>query len=76
MRIKIIILVLSAYSIFNVTSAFSEEVPIPTKNSDTSQAIYEELRWLQAESVITIVTNRKITNDFIEHIYIDSFLLN
>ncbi len=43
--------------IFSLTfSLFSEEVSIPAKSSGTSQSIQEEIRWLQAESVITIAT--------------------
>jgi outer membrane receptor for ferrienterochelin and colicins len=53
MRIKTIILVLSAYSIFNLTLAFSGE---DSKSKAKTEGIIEELRWLQAESIITIAT--------------------
>jgi iron complex outermembrane receptor protein len=57
MRFKIIILILSAYSIFNLTPAFSEE---NSESKAKTEEIMEELRWLQAESIITIATKRAI----------------
>lgn len=57
MRIKIIILSLSVYSIFNLKPTFSEEVSIP---EERTEAILEEIRWLQAESIITIATRHEI----------------
>ncbi len=52
-RIKIIILALFLLSIINATSAFSDE---PSKAGETLDPILEEIRWLQAESIITIAT--------------------
>ncbi|MEE9214982.1 MAG: TonB-dependent receptor [Thermodesulfobacteriota bacterium] len=65
MRIKIIILVLSAYSIFNLTLAFSKEVSTQGQGeikttSMPAEEILEEIRWLQAEAIITITTKHGI----------------
>ncbi len=55
-RIKIIILALFLLSIINATSAFSDE---PSKAGETLDPILEEIRWLQAESIITIATRHE-----------------
>jgi len=57
MRIKIIVLVLFAEIALNLTPIFSEEVSM---TSEGTKAIQEEIRWLQAEALITIATKREI----------------
>ncbi len=57
MRFILIILVLSVYSIFNLTLAFSEEDSEPKAKTEE---IMEEIRWIQAEAIITIATKHGI----------------
>ncbi|MHC4321472.1 MAG: TonB-dependent receptor plug domain-containing protein, partial [Planctomycetota bacterium] len=56
MRTKIIMLVLSAFVIFNLSQAFSIEAVEPKEKTDSGAAILEEIKWLQAEAIITIAT--------------------
>ncbi|GAX62214.1 TonB-dependent receptor [Candidatus Scalindua japonica] len=53
--------VLFTIYILNLTIAFSDEVSIPAKKSE--EAIREEIRWLQAESIITIATRHETSID-------------
>ncbi len=52
-KIKIIICLSFLFSAVTVTSAFSNE---DSKTDEGTNAILEEIRWLQAESIITIAT--------------------
>ncbi len=67
MRRKFITFFLLAISVFNLAPAFSKEVFIPeqkriegksttTEKMQAIREIEEEIRWLQAEAVITIAT--------------------
>ena len=64
MRIIIIILVLSAYSIFNLTLAFSKENPTQgqgepetaTTQEDETEELLDEFKWLHEADIITIAT--------------------
>ena len=56
MRIKIIVLVLFAEIVLNLKPIFSEEVSM---TSEGAESIQEEIRWLQAEAVVTIATKVK-----------------
>jgi outer membrane cobalamin receptor len=58
LRIKTIIFVLFFLSAVTVTSAFSNE---DSKADKGTNAILEEIRWLQAESVITLATRHETT---------------
>ena len=50
-----------ALIIFSLTfPLFSEEVSAPDKSQKTPDPIAEEIRWLQAESVISIATKYEI----------------
>ncbi len=50
-----------AVIIFSLTfPLFSEAASMPPENSSTSQAIKEELRWLQAEGMVSITTKHEI----------------
>ncbi len=56
---KITIFVLSAISILNIPIALSDEISRPAKKSE--KAIFEEIRWLQAEAMVTIATKHEIS---------------
>ncbi len=43
-----------------ILSLFSEAVSMPPESSSTSRAIQEELRWLQAEAMVTIATKNEL----------------
>jgi iron complex outermembrane receptor protein len=55
---KITIIVLFAINILNIPIVFSDEVPTPSIKSE--EAILEEIRWLQAEAIVTIATKHGI----------------
>jgi iron complex outermembrane receptor protein len=57
MQIKIIVLVLFAAIVLNLTPTFSEEASM---SSEGAESIQEEIRWLQAEAIITIATRHEI----------------
>ncbi len=57
LKIKNIILALILFSIVNITVAFSDEA---SKTGETLDPILEEIRWLQAESIVTITTRHEI----------------
>jgi iron complex outermembrane receptor protein len=57
MQSKIVILVLFTAIALSSTPTFSEEVSM---SSERAESIQEEIRWLQAEAVITIATKREI----------------
>ncbi len=56
---KISIIVLFAIiNVLNIPIAFSDEISTPAKKSE--EAILEEIRWLQAEAIVTIATKHGI----------------
>lgn len=61
MRSNIIVLVLFTAIVFSITSSlFSEEVSIQSESTEAIQSIQEEIRWLQAEALVTIATKHEI----------------
>ena len=65
MRNKLVIFFLSAYYIFHKPLSFSDAISAELSNKEfsstkeASDAIDEELRWLQAEAFVTIATRHK-----------------
>ncbi len=54
-------LITFAVIIFSLAfSLFSEEISIHAKNPDTSHSIQDELKWLQAEGMVSITTKHEI----------------
>ncbi len=57
MRKIIIIFILFANSIFNITQLFSEEVSM---TSEEAESVQEEIRWLRAEAMVSVTTKDEI----------------
>ncbi len=57
MQSKIVILVLFTAIVLNLTPTFSEEVSM---TSEETKAVQEEIRWLQAEAMVSITTKYEI----------------